>query len=171
MTSFLAIDFETSDYPRDSACAIGLVRVENGVIVKEYSHLIKPPRRIMRFTDVHGLTWGDVEHMPKFGELWGEFSYLFEGVDYLVAHNASFDRGVLSACCETYGIEVPNLPFKCTVRVAKNHFAIKPAKLSNVCRVLNIDLNHHEALSDARACAQIMLRSFEEVPALQELAF
>lgn len=166
MSTFLAIDFETSDYPADSACAIGLVRVENGIIVKEYSHLIRPPRKRMRFTDIHGLTWEHVESMPTFGELWSEFSHLFEGVDYLVAHNAPFDRGVLHACCEAYSIEQPNLAFKCTVRVARNHFNIKPAKLSNVCRVLNIDLNHHEALSDARACAQIMIKSF--APLVQE---
>ncbi len=167
MSSFVALDFETSDYPADSACAIGLVRVENGKIVKEYSHLIKPPRQRMRFTDIHGITWADVADKPTFGQLWPEFSNFFEGVDYIVAHNAPFDRGVLHACCEAYAIEVPALPFRCTVRVARNHFAIKPAKLSNVCRVLGIDLNHHEALSDARASAQIMIRSLQEVVPLE----
>ena len=31
--NFLALDFETANYYRDSACALGLVRVENDKIV------------------------------------------------------------------------------------------------------------------------------------------
>lgn len=172
MSSFVALDFETSDYSPDSACAIGLVRVEKGVIVREYSHLIKPPRQRMRFTDIHGITWADVADKPTFGQLWKEIAPFFNGVDYIVAHNAPFDRGVLHACCEYYAIAAPSLPFKCTVRVARNFFDIRPAKLSNVCKVLGIELNHHEALSDARACAQIMIKSLQElaVPKTSQLA-
>lgn len=169
MSSFVALDFETSDYSADSACAIGLVRVEKGVIVREYSHLINPPRQRMRFTEIHGITWADVENMPSFGELWPEISPFFERVDFIVAHNAPFDRGVLNACCETYGIAVPPLAFRCTVQVARKHFLIKPAKLSNVCHVLGIELNHHEALSDARACANILIKSLHSEPSLSPL--
>lgn len=170
MSSFVAIDFETSDYPRDSACSIGLVRVEGGKIVSEFSHLMRPPRKQMRFTDIHGIRWSDVENMPTFGELWGEISSFIDGVDFLVAHNAPFDRGVLHACCECYGINVPQWPFQCTVRVARNHFGIKPAKLSNVCHVLGIDLKHHEALSDARAAAQIMMKSLVPLDHSEEIS-
>lgn len=169
MTSFLAIDFETSDYAADSACSIGLVRVENGIITGEYTHLIRPPRRIMRFTDVHGIRWNDVENMPTFGEIWQNILPLFKEIHFLVAHNASFDRRVLNACCEHYGITTPEMPFRCTVQVARNHFKIKPAKLSNVCDVLGIDLTHHEALSDARACAKIMIKALEEKNSTQSL--
>jgi DNA polymerase-3 subunit epsilon len=161
VTIFAALDFETSDYSTDSACAIGIVRVENGVIVREYCKLMRPPRERMRFTDIHGIRWSDVADQPTFGELWPEIVSHFEGVDFIVAHNASFDKGVLHGCCEHYEIAVPNLPFRCTVQVARKIFGIFPAKLNNVCRVLGIDLNHHEALSDARACAQILLKSFE----------
>lgn len=161
MSSFLALDFETSDYPSDSACSIGMVLVENGVISQEYTRLIRPPREIMRFTDIHGIRWSDVKDQPNFGELWSEFLPFFEKADFIVAHNAPFDRGVLAGCCERYGITVPNKSFQCTVQVARKDFGIRPAKLSNVCKVLGIELNHHEALSDARACAQILLRSYQ----------
>ena len=48
--NFLAIDFETASYGRDSACAVGLVRVEKGVIIRKESHLIRPPSREFVFT-------------------------------------------------------------------------------------------------------------------------
>ena len=44
MSVFVAIDFETADQGRDSACSVGLVRVENGAIVKTAVQLIQPPR-------------------------------------------------------------------------------------------------------------------------------
>jgi DNA polymerase III subunit epsilon len=159
MTSFLAIDFETADTLPDSACSVGLVRVENGLIVQEVMKLIRPPREKIMFTYIHGLCWEHLCDSPSFGEIWPEVAPLFQGVDYLVAHNASFDRRVLAACCTTHGIEVPALSFKCTVQIARKTFGIYPTKLSDVCRTLKIDLNHHEALSDARACAQIMIRA------------
>ena len=42
--TIVAIDFETADYGRDSACALALVRVEAGLIVQRAFHYIRPPR-------------------------------------------------------------------------------------------------------------------------------
>ncbi|MGK5088839.1 3'-5' exonuclease [Bdellovibrionota bacterium FG-2] len=154
---FLALDFETANHARDSACSIGLVRVEGGEIVAKEVHLIKPPSRDFVFTYIHGLSWRDVAQAPDFGELWEKISPLFKGVKYLAAHNARFDSGVLKACCARYGVEFPQQPFLCTVELARAQWGIRPTKLSDVCRTLEIELNHHEALSDALACAKIVL--------------
>jgi len=43
MTTFTAIDFETATGNRNSACAVGIVPVENGKITKEYYVIIQPP--------------------------------------------------------------------------------------------------------------------------------
>jgi DNA polymerase III subunit epsilon len=162
LDSFVAIDFETADYPADSACAVGLVRVESGRIVDEMCRMICPPRQKMIFTSIHGLSWSDVCEAPKFSELWPEIESFARGIDNFVAHNAAFDRKVLHACCATYGLPVPGFSFHCTVQIARKAFGIYPTKLSNVCQVLGIELNHHEALSDARACAQIVIRAQSE---------
>jgi DNA polymerase-3 subunit epsilon len=156
---FLAIDFETADYGRDSACAIGLVRVEHGVVRARAAHLIRPPRRHFMFTYIHGITWEDVRSAPTFGDLWPAIQPLFTGVDYLVAHNASFDAGVLRSCCAAAGVPHPGIPFQCTVRLARKVLNIYPTGLSEVCRRLSIPLNHHEVSSDVEACAQIMMRA------------
>jgi DNA polymerase III subunit epsilon len=157
--NFVAIDFETANHRPDSACAIGLVKVIDGVIAEKIVHLIKPPTREFAFTYIHGLSWKDVAQQEDFGELWPKIEPLFQGAEFLVAHNASFDRRVLAACCATYGVSMPWQSFQCTVQVARRTWGIYPTKLSNVCEVLQIELNHHEALSDAMACAQIMLEA------------
>ena len=153
----MALDFETADYAADSACALGMVRVESGRIVSRDYRLIRPPRPHFAFTWLHGISWDQVRSEPPFGEVWAEMSRMVEGADFLAAHNAPFDRGVLRACCAGAGIEPPALRFECTVQVARRTWGIHPTKLDNVCRTLGIPLRHHHAGSDAEACARILI--------------
>ena len=162
--TFVALDFETADYPRDSACALGLVRVENHRIVRRTYHLIRPPRRRFAFTYLHGITWEDVAQQPTFSELWPSLKPFLEGVDFLAAHNASFDRSVLQRCCETAGLPSPELPFECTVRLARQTWDLFPTKLNDVCDYLGITLKHHHAASDAEACALIVIAAHQIHP-------
>ena len=157
MSTFVALDFETADRGRDSACAIGLVRVKGNQIVQRDYYLIRPPRSRFEFTDIHGITWDDVADKPTFGELWPTINDAIQGVDFLAAHNASFDQGVLYACCNAHEIRCPQYPFTCTVKLARATWDIRPTKLPHVCAYLGIELNHHQALSDAEACAQIVI--------------
>jgi len=158
--NFVAIDFETANYRPDSACAIGLVKVVGGEIVNNAVHLIRPPTKEFVFTYVHGLTWKDVAKSQDFGTLWPKLEPFLDGAEFFAAHNASFDKGVLHACCASYGIRAPSLPFRCTVQMSRRTWKIYPTKLSDVCKTLDIALNHHEALSDAMACAQIVLAAY-----------
>ena len=160
---FVALDFETADNGRDSACALGLVKVEDGEIVRRESFLIRPPRKRIYFSYIHGIYWDDVKNKPTFGELWPEIEPMLWGVDFFVAHNASFDRGVLNACCENARITVPPVEFRCTMRLARQLWNIHPTKLPDVCNHFNIPLNHHDAASDAGACAQIMIHALKEM--------
>lgn len=164
LPTFLALDFETADHGADSACAIGLVRVEKGQVAQQVTRLIRPPRRRMVFTYIHGITWEMVAQEPCFAEVWPDLEPLFAGVDFLAAHNAPFDRRVLEACCMAAGIGGPATKFVCTVQLARFMWDIRPTNLPNVCRKLRIPLNHHEAGSDAAACAQIVLRSLPTPP-------
>lgn len=157
MSKFTAIDFETADYGRDSACAVGLARVEGGSIVRTAYKLIRPPRQDVRFTEIHGITWEDVENEPVFGEVWPALADFFKGIEFITAHNAPFDKGVLYACCAAAGLQPPPQPFTCTVKLSKQELGLKPATLAHVAHHLSIPLNHHNALSDAEACAKIMI--------------
>jgi len=155
--SFVAIDFETADHGRDSACAVALVRVDAGQITERAVRLIRPPRSSFVFTHIHGITWSMVAHEPAFGAVWKELQPLLQGAEFLAAHNAPFDRSVLAACCANAGIQAPTLPWNCTVQLARRQWGIRPTKLPDVCRHLGIPLNHHDAGSDAEACARIIL--------------
>ena len=159
MTTFVAIDFETADYERDSACAVGAVLVENGRITERYHQLIRPPRTEFVFTYIHGLTWNDVRDSPTFGQMWPTLDDFIDKAEYLVAHNAPFDRGVLLACCKAAKIVPPRHQFLCTVQMARSKWNLPSAKLPIVCNHLRIPLDHHNALSDAEACAKIAIRA------------
>lgn len=157
--TFVAIDFETADRGRDSACAVGLVRVERGEIVARVEQLIRPPRRHFEFTYIHGIEWKDVATAPTFGEAWGALAEVLRGAEFLAAHNATFDRSVLDACCRAAGLPEPELPFRCSMRLARQVWSLYPTNLPAVCRHLDIGLDHHRAASDAEACARIFLEA------------
>jgi DNA polymerase-3 subunit epsilon len=158
----LAIDFETADRGADSACALGVALLEGGRIAQAASWLIRPPRRRILFSWLHGITWADVAGEPDFAGIWPQLAPLLAGCDGLVAHNAGFDRAVLRACCAAHGLEPPPLPFLCTVRLARAAWGIHPTRLPNVCHRLGIALRHHDALSDATACARIAAAALAE---------
>jgi DNA polymerase III subunit epsilon len=155
---FAAIDFETADAWRDSACSVAVVRVEGQRIVHREHHLIRPPRQEFRFSGLHGITWAMVERAPTFDQVWARLVPCLEGVEFLAAHNAPFDRSVLKACCEARRMEVPSLDFACSVRLARQTWGLQKATLPVVCQFLSIPLEkHHDAAADAEACARIVL--------------
>ena len=116
---FAAIDFETANSCRDSACAVGVAVVAGGRIVERIYELIRPPSRTFEFTHIHGLSWTDVRAAPTFGELWPTLQARVGPVEFLAAHNAPFDRSVLSACCAPYALAPVPHGFVCTVKVAR----------------------------------------------------
>ncbi len=160
--NFVALDFETADPGADSACAIGLVKVVEGQVTEKHIHLIRPPRPYFHFTHIHGITWEDCKDKPTFAQLWPRLRAVFDGARFIAAHNASFDKRVLTACCQKAGFPPPSLPFLCTVKLSRALWNIRPTKLSDVCRELAIKLQHHEALSDANACAEIVRAALQD---------
>jgi DNA polymerase III subunit epsilon len=161
MSTFAAIDFETANFRPDSACAVGLVVVQGHDIVRREHHLIRPPDQQFSFTHIHGLTWDDVREAPTFAELWPLLREVLAEADFLAAHNASFERRVMESCCRTSGLTQPAQPYVCTVKVARSVWRIFPTKLPDVCRHLGIALTHHQADSDAEACARIVMAAQE----------
>jgi len=157
LLQFAAIDFETADHGRDSACAVAVVLVAGGRIVDRTHFLIRPPRRSFAFTYLHGISWADVADAPTFRQLWPRIRNSFDGAEFLAAHNAPFDRSVLFACCERAGVAPPAIDFRCTVRLARAVWKLRPTTLPDVCAHLGIPLRHHDALSDAEACARIVI--------------
>ena len=153
---FTAIDFETANPAMDSACQLGLAVVQNGVIVERRDWLICPPTERFDFTYIHGITWRDVADAPDFRQLWPEIRpYLAERV--IAAHNVSFDINVFFALIKRYRIEYWHGGTIDSVIVARRLWPHLPNhQLSTVAGHLQIPLDHHDAASDANACAEII---------------
>ncbi|MCC8179414.1 MAG: hypothetical protein LIP23_00645 [Planctomycetes bacterium] len=152
---FLALDFETADSKFDSACVVGVVRVEDGVVTEEKFVYIRPPRERVRNTNIHGLDWKFLSKYPPFHLAWNEVASIFESASYIIAHNAYFDRTVLETCCRTFNINPPAVPFICTLRGAKKVLGGKCHSLNDLCERYSILLDHHHALSDAKAALKV----------------
>ncbi len=155
------LDFETSDRGPDSACALGLVKLRAGKVVDTWYNLIRPPRKRVRFTHVHGLTWTMLKDAPIFAELWPDIAAFLADVTHLAAHNAAFDRRVLLGCCAAAGAEPPNRPFLCTLKGARRALMLPSHGLDAVCAHCGIPLKHHHAGSDALAAALLLHRLHE----------
>ncbi|MGV0937655.1 3'-5' exonuclease [Empedobacter falsenii] len=161
MENFVAIDFETANNYRNSACAVGIVTVTDNVIRDEYYTLIQPPLNQYNYHNilVHGIRPEDTIDAPSFEDVYFEIKHRLQN-QLVVAHNESFDRSVLKNTMEFYSLNYSQLnlaeKWECTYRIYKQK-GIVPTKLSDCARRFNLQLNHHEALSDAKVCAQLYL--------------
>jgi DNA polymerase-3 subunit epsilon len=137
------------------------VTVKGGEISETYYSLIQPPGNQYWFgnSNIHGIHPADTQTAPTFAELYPEIRKRLHR-QKLVAHNESFDRSVLRNTMNYYGLDYEELAlsdrWECTVRIYRAK-GFHPCKLSDCCRRLDIELNHHEALSDAVACARLYL--------------
>lgn len=157
---FIAIDFETANFKRQSVCSIGLAVVENFEVVKTINRLIKPTPNYYEAINmsIHGITPEMTENEPSFSDLWNEIKPFIDN-NKLVAHNASFDFSALRYVLDSYQINYPSLDYYCSMLLSKKVFpGLVNYQLPTVCKHLGIDgLSHHDAESDAVACANVMI--------------
>ncbi|HIX90640.1 MAG TPA: 3'-5' exonuclease [Candidatus Agathobaculum pullicola] len=164
---YVALDFETGNASRLSACALGVSIFEDAVLVAEQTTLIKPPAQVGKFhwgnVRVNHIKESMVVDAPSFDVVWRQgIGELAEG-SVLVCHNAMFDTAVLCACLAHYHLPVPECRYVCTVKVAQRVWPqLQNHKLDTVSQALGISLNHHEAGSDARAAGLILQAALRE---------
>ncbi|MBX2965658.1 MAG: 3'-5' exonuclease [Cyclobacteriaceae bacterium] len=150
--TFTAIDFETAQGYRWSICQVGLVRVVNGIITGKIDLLVQPPDNYYwkNFVDLHGISWNMTKNAPAFDEVWPVIEPYIRG-QHVVAHNSAFDFSCIRQALAWYGIDEPEYTGHCTYRIYGK-------SLSRLCEQYGIGLNHHNALSDAMACAELFLQ-------------
>lgn len=156
---FVIFDVETPNFRNNRMSAVGITVVENSSIVLECGYLINPGCSFDDFNiNLTGITPEMVWNKPTFSELWPEIEPIMSS-GLLVAHNAVFDMGVLGSCLSDYGINWrPYSRYACTCRMSRRVMPEMPNhKLNTLCEHLNIPLDHHNAASDSRACAQLLL--------------
>ncbi|CAI2641268.1 3'-5' exonuclease [Apilactobacillus apinorum] len=158
--NFVAIDFETANNQRDSACSLALTVVRDNQIVDEFYTLINPEVEFnYRNTQIHGISEEDVIDAPTFPEVWKIIKQFFTKDQLVIAHNNAFDNSVLSKSLLRYDLTIPIYQTLDTVKTCKYFFPEFPNhKLNTVCDYLGITLDHHHnALDDSLACANILI--------------
>jgi DNA polymerase-3 subunit epsilon len=166
---YVVFDVETPNSRNDRMSAIGVVVMEDTETVREFYTLVNPETHFDSFNvALTKITPFMVRRSPTFPVLWQLLEPLMS-TGILVAHNAPFDMGVLAKCLRDYGIEwKPRAEYACTVRMGRRLMPELPDhKLDTMAGALKLPLDHHNALSDTRACAGL-LRHYLEMGASVE---
>jgi DNA polymerase-3 subunit epsilon len=170
MDSFVAIDFETAAW--GAACAVGVVHFEDGTRIDQRYTLIDPkiaPQRWDRGAiRIHGIRPTDVAGAPSFSDIWPELLH-YAACYPLVAHNAGFDIGVLRSELDRANLPAPTIRYGCSMQLARAAWPRRGEgspenhKLSTLSEYLGIELDHHNALSDAAASGEIAMRAVDRL--------
>lgn len=177
--NYIAIDFETANYFKNSACSVGLVRFIDGKETDSCYSLIHPAKMyfIPEWTEtIHHISYDDVRDKPYFPEVWDTIVMPFINKTPnipLVAHNGNmFDMPVIRNCCEYFGMNTPNLKYFDSLIIAKKTWPeLDSHRLTALGEYFKIDYLAHDALEDSRTCGQIINKAAEkwEVNSLTEL--
>jgi DNA polymerase-3 subunit epsilon len=106
---------------------------------------------------VHGIHPEDVIDAPNWEDVLPDLLLFTEGLPF-VAHNASFDMGVLRASAEAVSFDLPDLSYACSLLMARRTYALESYRLNAVAYAIgHEEFKHHDALADADACARIVI--------------
>lgn len=160
---FTAIDFETANGSPASPCAVGLIRVRDSKPVATLELLFRPPVPHGWFSEgnirVHGITPAMVQDAPAYSEVINQMLEFIDQ-DLLVAHNASFDMGVLAASAKAINQELPKLHYGCSLKIARKTYNLESYRLNAVAYAIgHEEFEHHNALADSDACARIVIHA------------
>ncbi len=161
---FVVFDLETTGFSpvNDRIIEIGAVRVSGGSITDRFSTFVNPGIHIPeRITELTTITDGMVADAPPIEQVLPQF-LSFIGGSVLVAHNAGFDHGFLKTKAREQGVET-DFTVVDTVGLARVLFPeLAKFKLDTIAKKLKISLeNHHRAVDDAGATAEIFVRFVE----------
>lgn len=160
-STFIVFDIETTGLSatNDMITEIGAVKIQDGKIIDTYTQLINPERPIPeKIIELTGITDEMVKDKPTINEVIFDFNNFIQN-HVLVAHNASFDVGFIREKMRLCSLELDN-PILDTLALSRAVFpSLKSHKLNVVAKHLDIELlNHHRAVDDAKATAEILLK-------------
>ena len=156
---FVAFDIETTglNAGSDRMTEIGAVIMKGSEVLDSFNTFVNPKMHIPpEITELTGIRDEDVRRAPSEAEAMKAFME-FAGNRPIVAHNADFDTGFMSATAERCGIEfnpvyIDTLPLAQALLPEMKHH-----KLNQVSDRLSLpEFNHHRASDDALVAGRIM---------------
>ncbi len=157
---YVVVDVETTGGRGEHhrVTEIGAVKVRDGRVVDEFSTLLNPQRSIPPgITRLTGITPEMVVNAPYFADVADDFERFLDGAIF-VAHNVEFDYGFIGREFARLGRRF-RMPKLCTVASMRKLYPGRASySLANLCRDFGVALdNHHRALCDARAAAELLV--------------
>src|SRR5438046_3278660 len=163
----LVLDTETTGLdPKGGHRVIEIAAVELNDRRQTGRHLhfyLNPEREIdTAAAEVHGMTWDDLKHRPRFADVAGEFITFAQGAEWVI-HNAPFDVAFLDAEFERAGLPICAGIYASlvdTLSLARESFPGKRNNLDALCERFAISNAHrtlHGALLDAQLLAEVYL--------------
>ena len=165
MSTFNAIDVETANANRASICQIGIVHVRDGQVRDRWQTLVDPEDWFDEWNvSIHGIDEKDVRNSPTLPELRSTLRKRLRGS--VVVSHTSFDRVAFERAMTKYTLEPLQVTWLDSAKIARRawpeRFGRKGYGLKKVAEALDIQFKHHDALEDARAVAEIVLRACAE---------
>ena len=162
--TFNVIDIETANADRRTICEIGIVHVEDGQVRDEWKTLIDPEDWFDPWNvEIHGIDEEVVKGSPTLPEIWDDLSSRLCG-SVLISHS-SFDRTAFEQATDYYELEQLQVTWLDSARIARrtwpDRYGRRGYGLKNIATDLGIVFEHHRALDDAKAAAQIVLKACE----------
>jgi len=161
---FVVFDIETTGLSKnkDKIIEIGAVKISKGKITDRYSTFVNPqmpiPYEIEQLTSISDSMVADA---PTIDKVLPEFLEFCKDC-VLVAHNASFDTGFIIKNAKNLGLE-REFTYIDTVGLSRIMLPnLSKYRLNNVAKALDVSLeNHHRAVDDAGATAEIFVKLIE----------
>jgi len=156
---FVSIDVETANADMASICQIGVARFVDGALADEWKSYVDPKDYFDGINiSIHGIDEAVVKGAPTFPKIAETLNQLLS--DHFVVSHTHFDRVALHQAAARHNLAPPSCTWLDSARVARrawSEFANRGYSLSNVCKTLGYEFQHHDALEDAKAAGYILL--------------
>lgn len=167
MDIFFALDVETANADMESICQVGMVEFQDNKLVNQWGSLVDPEDYFDPFNvSIHGITPEMVENAPTFPVIHRAFQEMSKEIDkIIVVTHTPFDQISLRRACQKYGLDELSWGWLDSARVVRRQweeFRHSGYNLPNVAKELGIEYKSHDAVEDARAAGEVLIKAIEE---------
>ena len=157
------VDLETPNQRNNRISSVSITKVCGRDILGTNSYFVNPETPFSSVnSSITGITAEMVRGAPTFPQIWGSIGKSLQD-SIFVAHNASFDLSVFFKCLRDYNLGCVPIRYIDTMEIARETLPeLGHYGLDDICAALDIQLDHHRADSDSRACACILIHCMDK---------
>jgi DNA polymerase III subunit epsilon len=166
---FIALDFETANQDYWSICQIGMAYFKDNILVDQWQTLVNPQTHFSDInTSIHGITEKAVVNSITLHDAYDLLDQKLH--NQIVAHHTHFDRSACCRCATHTNKDLINCSWVDTAMVARATWKeVERSGYGLVPLTTRLGLsfeNHHNAMSDAIAAGEILIKAsqYESLP-------